>query len=73
MTLLPTLLQEQPAVVLCLRGTKTLDAPGVNYEGTRRTEGFTRFEPPERITLRPRENESCIAVCCSNVGLTIQS
>jgi hypothetical protein len=25
----------------------------------------------ERNTLRPRENESYIAVCCSSVGLTL--
>jgi hypothetical protein len=34
-------------------------------------EGFTWFRPPERNTLRPRENESYITVCCSSVGLAL--
>jgi hypothetical protein len=34
-------------------------------------ERFMWFEPPERNTLRPRENESCITVCCSSVGLAL--
>jgi hypothetical protein len=29
------------------------------------------FEPPEHNTLCPRENESCIAVCFSNVGFAL--
>jgi hypothetical protein len=33
--------------------------------------GFTWFRLPERNTLRPRENESCIAVCCSSIGLAL--
>jgi hypothetical protein len=32
-------------------------ARGVGYQGTRWTRGFTWFGPPERNTLRPRENE----------------
>jgi hypothetical protein len=32
-------------------------------------ERFTWFGPPELNTLCQRENESCIVVCCSNVGL----
>jgi hypothetical protein len=42
--------------------TKALDAQGISYERTRWTRGFMWFEPPERNTLRPRENGSCIAV-----------
>jgi hypothetical protein len=34
-------------------------------------EGFLSFRPPERKTLRPQENGSCIAVCCSCVGLAL--
>jgi hypothetical protein len=34
-------------------------------------EGFTWFGPPERYTLRPRENGGCIAVYCSSVGLAL--
>jgi hypothetical protein len=34
-------------------------------------ERFTWFGSSERNTLRPRENESCIAVCCSSVGLAL--
>jgi hypothetical protein len=34
-------------------------------------EGFTWFGPPERNTLRPRENGSCIIVCSSSVGLAL--
>jgi hypothetical protein len=53
-------------------GTKTLDAQGLSYEGTRRARGFTWFGPPKRNTLRPRENESCcIAVCYSSLGLNL--
>jgi hypothetical protein len=29
------------------------------------------FRPPERNPLRPRENGSCITVCCSNIGFTL--
>jgi hypothetical protein len=43
-------------------GTKALDVQGVSYEGTR---WFTWFGPPERNTLRPRENESCCIVVCA--------
>jgi hypothetical protein len=32
---------------------------------------FMWFGPPERNTLRPRENGSCIIVCCSSVGLAL--
>jgi hypothetical protein len=32
---------------------------------------FTWFKPSECNTLRPRENESCIAVCCSSIGLAL--
>jgi hypothetical protein len=52
-------------------GTKALDAQDVSYEGTRWTRGFTWFRLSERNTIRPRENESCIAVCCSSVGLAL--
>jgi hypothetical protein len=34
-------------------------------------EGFMWFRLPERNTLRPQENESCIAVCCSSIGLAL--
>jgi hypothetical protein len=34
-------------------------------------ERFTWFGPPERNTLRRRENESCIAVCYSSIGLAL--
>jgi hypothetical protein len=34
-------------------------------------EGFTWFRPPECNTLRPRKNGSCIALCCSSIGLTL--
>jgi hypothetical protein len=34
-------------------------------------EEFMWFRPPERNTLRPRENGSFIAVCCSSVGLAL--
>jgi hypothetical protein len=34
-------------------------------------ERFTWFRPPERNTIRPRKNESCIAVCCLSIGLTL--
>jgi hypothetical protein len=29
------------------------------------------FEPSEHSTLRPQENESCIAVFCLSVGFTL--
>jgi hypothetical protein len=32
-------------------------------------EGFTWFVSLERNTLRPRENESCVAVCYLSIGL----
>jgi hypothetical protein len=53
-------------------GTKALNAQCISYEGTQWTRGFTWFGPPERNTLRPRENESCcITVCCSSPGLNL--
>jgi hypothetical protein len=32
---------------------------------------FTWFRPLECNTLRPRENENCIVVCCSSTGLAL--
>jgi hypothetical protein len=34
-------------------------------------EGFTLFGPLKRNTLCPRENGSCITVCSSSAGLTL--
>jgi hypothetical protein len=34
-------------------------------------ERFTWFGPSERNTLCLRENESCILMCCSSVGLAL--
>jgi hypothetical protein len=46
-------------------------AQGISYEETQWTRGFMWFRPPERNALRPRENGSCIAVCCSSVGFAL--
>jgi hypothetical protein len=43
-------------------GTKPLDTQGVSYEGTL---WFTWLGPPERNTIRPRENGSCCIVVCA--------
>jgi hypothetical protein len=37
---------------------------GVGYQGIRWTRGFTWFGPPERNTLRPREN-GVVLMCLS--------
>jgi hypothetical protein len=34
-------------------------------------EGFTWFRPSECNNIRPRENDSCIVVCSSSIGLTL--
>jgi hypothetical protein len=34
-------------------------------------ERFKWLEPPERNTLCPRENGSCIIVCCSSISLAL--
>jgi hypothetical protein len=47
-------------------------AQDVSYEGTWWIRGFTWFGPSECNTLRPWENRSCIAVCCSSVGLALK-
>jgi hypothetical protein len=39
-------------------------AQGVGYQGIRWTRGFTWFRPPERNTLRPREN-GAVLLCLS--------
>jgi hypothetical protein len=52
--------------------TKTFNAQGVSYEGTRWTQEFTWFGSPERNTLRPQENVSCcIVMCCSSLELNL--
>jgi hypothetical protein len=33
---------------------------------------FMWFRLPKRNALHPRENGSCIAVCCSSVGLALR-
>jgi hypothetical protein len=48
-----------------------LDLSDVSYKKHSGDERFTWFRPPERNTLRPRENENCIAVCCLSVGFTL--
>jgi hypothetical protein len=57
-TLPPPLLQEQPR---CGSFLERAQVSRVRYGWTWWTLRFTWFGPPERITLRPRENESCIA------------
>jgi hypothetical protein len=69
MTLPSPPLQEQSDVVFLLE--RAWFTQGVSYEGTRWTQEFTWFGPPERNTLYPRENERCITVCCSSIGLAL--
>jgi hypothetical protein len=68
-TLSPALLWEQPTVVLLLERVYVSRMLAIwKHGGDKR---FTLFGPPERNTLRPWENGSCITVCCSNVGLAL--
>jgi hypothetical protein len=48
-----------------------LSLSDANYGWMWWTPRFTWFGPPECNTPRPQKNESCIAVCCSNVGFTL--
>jgi hypothetical protein len=49
-------------------GLGPLDVSYREHGGDKR---FTWFRPPERNTLCTWENESCIIVCCSSVGLAL--
>jgi hypothetical protein len=61
-TLPPVPLQEQYRYGSFVGGAQI--ARGVGYERIRWTRGFTWFGPPERNTLRPRENE-VVLLCLS--------